>query len=213
MMLTPNTTYSDNTQYVGVYFRIVTGKYDSRISWPYQLKTVLTLISQNQDDGNEFEKDIPFTVTPNTDPCRLRSAFLRPSTDNDYRIKPDGCGNRRHLSLESLLSSAMNRYFNNNGSLLIRLTVFKQEHGQAQEKAVLSMKHNSLVSEFIWSIYNFSEIQSESIEKESVVVLSSDPFYTSPGGYLIQLFLTLLPKKKAFALSMAFTQGDYDRFA
>jgi len=209
MMLIPNTTYSDNIGYTGVFFRIITGNYDSVIEWPYKLKTVLTLISHNVSDSSQLKQNA-FSVIPNTDPCRLRSAFLRPSADNDNTPRPDGCGNRRHVSLD-FLDQNRNEYLYND-TLLIKLSIYLYDFGPTHKKAEMEMKYNQLVSNFEWAVADYPRIQNESINKENIVVLTSEPFYTHTNGYLMQIFMTLLPKKKAFAVSIALAQGDHDRY-
>lgn len=199
LMIIPNTTYSDNTSFTGIFFRIVTGDNDSTITWPFQLKTVLSIVHHNES--------VPFVVTPNTDPCRLRSAFLRPSSDNDNNPHPDGCGNRRHIQLDTLRQT----YLSNEQSLTINAMIYLNDFGSSYKQAKMGMKYNNLISNFEWIIKDFIKIQNESLTNENVVVLTSEPFYTHSSGYLMQMFMTVLPKKKAFALSIALSQGDHDR--
>ncbi|RWS03176.1 hypothetical protein B4U79_07898, partial [Dinothrombium tinctorium] len=205
LLLTPNTTYTDSSQFLGVFFRLVTGIYDSQLKFPFQRRIVLSLI-----DRKEKLKNVSFTITPNTDPCRLRSAFLRPSAEFEQIQRPDGCGNRRHMSMKSLRDES-DRYTGDDDSLLIGFTVLS-DHGEKYREAVVTMKYNHLVSDYVWSINNFSSVVKEASDKETVAVISSEPFYTHPHGYLMQMFLTLLPQKQAFAISTALAQGDYDRY-
>ncbi|RWS28090.1 hypothetical protein B4U80_04807 [Leptotrombidium deliense] len=201
LLLTPNTTYTDNSQYFGVFFRLVTGIHDSKLKFPFQQRVNLTVYSNNQN-----KSDISFVVTPNTDPCRLRSAFLRPTTEYDQSTRPDGCGNRRHIAM-----SALDNYLVNN-TLTVSFTVLP-DIGEPFKEATLSMKYNSFVSEYVWNINNFTATEKESRDHETISVMSSEPFYTHPKGYLMQMFVTLLPQKKAFAISTALAQGDYDRYS
>ena len=210
LILIPNSTYSDNSCHLGVFFRLVTGVYDSSISWPFQFRTEILL--------HDFSPSAPavhppsFNVIPNRDPCRLRSAFLRPSTDTDNNPRPDGCGSRRLVDLDSLrLSSPSPSNYVNNGSITIIARIYLNEVGQSYDTANLTVKYNDLTSEYVWSIKDFTRIQRESISSSAVAVLSSEPFYTHASGYLMQMFLTLLPTKNAFAISTAFLQGDFDR--
>jgi hypothetical protein len=209
MMLIPNTTYSDGVGYMGTFFRIVTGSYDSQINWPFQLKSVFTIKKHNLSDSSH-EKDNEFNVIPNIDPCRLRSAFLRPSADNDNNPRPDACGNRRHISLD-FLNENRNEYFHND-TLLIKLSIYLNDFGHTHKKAVMGMKYNQLVSNYEWTLFNYSKTQNQSLYRENIVVLTSEPFYTHSNGYLMQMFMTLLPKKRAFAISIALVQGDHDRY-
>ena len=211
-MLIPNSTFSDNTSFLGVFFRLVTGEFDSDLEWPYQYKTtagILPVVKRN--DSNLVESFVvptnSWTVIPNRDPCRLRSAFLRPSTDTDNFPRPDGCGSRRLIDLKDLDSFIDQE----TGSLTIVAKIDLNDRGAPYDTANFTFKHNDMISEYVWSIKNFPKIQSESVRSSSVAVLSSDPFYTHPSGYLIQVFLTLLPTKNAFAISTAFLQGDFDR--
>lgn len=208
LILVPNSTYSDSTSFLGIFFRLVTGEFDSEIEWPYQYRTEISILSNPpSDSGDQLGmKNASFNIIPNRDPCRLRSAFLRPSTDTDNTPNPDGCGSRRLFPI-TLLDST----FVQNGTITIRTVIHLDDIGSPFATANLSMKYNQLTSEYIWSIPSFPDIQSTSVATGSVAVLSSDPFYTHSHGYLIQLFLTLLPTKKAFAISAAFLQGDFDR--
>ncbi|XP_054166565.1 uncharacterized protein LOC128964031 [Oppia nitens] len=227
IILTPNTTYSDNLGYVGTFFRLVTGLYDSEIEWPYKLKTVLTIVNHKSNatetpgrnsngigsttiDYLKLSDGQPFAVIPNTDSCRLRSAFLRPSADQDYNPNPDGCGNRRHIAL-NVLEDKSDEYIID-GALWVKLTIYMSEYGTAYKTAELSMKYNQLVSYYEWTINDYMSIQNQSLTDQKIAVLTSEPFYTYKNGYLIQIFLTLLPKRNAFALSLALAQGDYDRY-
>lgn len=217
MMLIPNTTYSDNQGYLGTFFRLVTGIYDQDMDWPYKMKTVLTVVQHSRNNNrstgrSDYLKPAEgqaFTVVPNTDPCRLRSAFLRPSADQDFNPNPDGCGNRRHLAL-NILDQNREKYFKNN-TLWIKLTILLLDYGTGHETAQLSMKYNQLISYYEWNIKDYMRVQNQSLSEKKLAVLTSQPFYTHKNGYLMQMFLTLLPKRKAFALSLALAQGDFDR--
>ena len=209
LLLVPNSTYSDGNSYLGLFVRLVTGSFDSDLNWPYQFKTELSLLDLNSSLPLDERKNVSFTITPNRDVCRLRSAFLRPSTDTDNSPRPDGCGNRRHVPLVQLFETK-NVYVLNN-EIVIRTVVALNDVGESYQKAKTAMKFNTLVSEYVWSIPGFTKIQSNSMENDTVAILSSDPFYTNENGYLMQMFLTLLPKKRAFAISTAFVQGDFDR--
>jgi hypothetical protein len=94
---------------------------------------------------------------------------------------------------------------------MIITRIYLNEVGQSYETANLTVKYNELTSEYVWTIKDFARIQKESITTSAVAVLSSEPFYTHASGYLMQMFLTLLPTKNAFAISTAFLQGDFDR--
>lgn len=200
-----------------VVYRLVTGIYDSEVDWPYKMKTVLTIVQHSRQNNRSHGRSDylkpaegqAFAVVPNTDACRLRSAFLRPSADQDFNPNPDGCGNRRHLAL-SILDENRDKYFKNN-TLWIKITVFLADFGTGLKTAQMSMKYNQLVSYYEWTIHDYMRVQNQSIDDEKIAVLTSDPFYTHKNGYLMQLFLTLLPRRKAFALSLAMAQGDYDR--
>lgn len=209
LILVPNSTYSDSISFLGIFFRLVTGEFDSEIEWPYQYRTEISVLNNNPpSDGDQLGRNASsFNIIPNRDPCRLRSAFLRPSTDTDNTPNPDGCGSRRLLPITMLDST-----FVQNGTITIRTVIHLDDIGSPFPTANLSMKYNQLTSEYIWSIPSFPTIQLTSMATGSVAVLSSDPFYTHSHGYLIQLFLTLLPTKRAFAISAAFLQGDFDRF-
>jgi hypothetical protein len=80
LILIPNSTYSDNSSHLGVFFRLVTGVYDSTLNWPYQYRTEIQCGTGGPSGSNP---NVSFNVIPNRDPCRLRSAFLRPSTGTD----------------------------------------------------------------------------------------------------------------------------------
>lgn len=209
LILVPNSTYSDNASYLGIFFRLVTGDFDSELEWPYQYRTEISILDASPT-ADPLGKNVSFNIIPNRDPCRLRSAFLRPSTDTDNTPNPDGCGSRRLLPITLLDPSSSS--FVQNGTITIRTVIYLDDIGSPFPTANLSMKYNQLASEYTWSIPSFPEIQATSIGTGSVAVLSSDPFYTHSSGYLIQMFLTLLPTKKAFAISTALLQGDFDRF-
>ncbi|CAG2168708.1 unnamed protein product, partial [Oppiella nova] len=225
MMLIPNTTYSDNQGYVGTFFRLVTGIYDSVVEWPYKLKTVISIVNHRHNstsssthsstgsstiDYLKLSDGQPFTVVPNTDSCRLRSAFLRPSADQDFNPNPDGCGNRRHIALD-VLADHPDQYFLDN-SLFVKLTVHLRDYGTTYRTAELSTKYNQMVSYYEWPVRDYMQLQNQSLRDEKIAVVTSEPFYTHRNGYLMQLFLTLLPKRNAFAISLAMAQGDYDRY-
>jgi hypothetical protein len=210
-MLIPNSTFSDHTSFLGIFFRLVTGEFDSDLEWPYQYKTIAGVVSPANGRNNTSESTVSptnsWTVIPNRDPCRLRSAFLRPSTDTDNFPRPDGCGSRRLIDLKDLETFIDDT----TGSMTIVAKIDLNDRGTPYDTANFTLKHNKMVSEYVWSIKNFPKIQSESVRSSAVAVLSSDPFYTHTSGYLIQVFLTLLPTKNAFAISTAFLQGDFDR--
>lgn len=208
LMIVPNSTYTDNSSHLGVFFRLVTGIYDSDITWPYQYRTEISVVDQDSDG-----KNFSFPVIPNRDPCRLRSAFLRPSTDSDNTPRPDGCGSRRLMPLDILRDSLTGQTSTHvvNGSITIKAVVNLRDVGTPYDTANLSMKYNGLISEFVWPIHDFPRIQRQSLSSGAVAVLSSEPFYSHQNGYLFQMFLTLLPSKRAFAISTALLQGDYDR--
>ena len=211
LMLIPNSTFSDNFSFMGIFFRLVTGEFDSDLEWPYQYKTFAGFLpfikDANDTDPIILSPANSWTVIPNRDPCRLRSAFLRPSTDTDNFPRPDGCGSRRLVDIKDLGTFIDEEA----GSLTIVAKIDLSDRGAPYDNANFTFKHNDLISEYVWSIKNFPKIQAESVRSSSVAVLSSDPFYTHPSGYLIQVFLTLLPTKNAFAISTAFLQGDFDR--
>lgn len=213
MILIPNSTYSDNTSHLGIFFRLVTGAYDAKLVWPYQFKTVISLVPMNSENGKADE--ISMTILPNRDSCRLRSAFLRPSTDSDNNPRPDGCGTRRIADLTQLglypNGSVTTSPFVVNNTLHIRMKVYEGDVGQAYPTANLDVKFNEFISAYIWEVKDFAKTQVQSLESKRVAVLSSEPFYTHSSGYLFQLFLTLLPSKHAFAISAALLQGDFDR--
>ena len=208
LIMVPNSTYSDNASFLGIFFRLVTGDFDSELEWPYQYRTEISILTG--PEAAEKGMNASFNIIPNRDPCRLRSAFLRPSTDTDNSPNPDGCGSRRLLPIALLDPSSPT--FVQNGTITIRTVIHLDDIGAPFPTANLSMKYNQLASEFVWSIPSFHDIQSASVTNGAVAVLSSDPFYTHSSGYLIQMFLTLLPTKKAFAISTALLQGDFDRF-
>lgn len=197
-LILTRSTYSDNS-YLGVFFRLVTGVYDPVLAWPYQYRTDILV----NDFSTGFSKS--HTVIPNRDACRFQSAFLRPSTDTDNSLQPDGCGSRRLISMDFLSN------YLRNGSLMITSRIYLNEVGQSYETANLTVLNNHMSSEYVWTIPNFSRIQNESITSSAVAVLSSPPYYTNAEGYLMQMFLTLLPTKMAFAISFSFSRGDYDR--
>lgn len=212
MILIPNSTYSDNTSHLGIFFRLVTGQYDSKLIWPYQFKTVISVVPMEPSPGLE---EISMTILPNRDSCRLRSAFLRPSIDSDNNPRPDGCGSRRIIDLTQLGlfangSVSTSPYVVNN-TLHIRMKVFEGDTGESYASATLGLKFNEFISEYVWNVNEFERTQQESFLTKRVAVLSSEPFYTHSSGYLFQLFLTLLPSKHAFAISAALLQGDFDR--
>ena len=210
LMIVPNSTYTDSSSHLGVFFRLVTGIYDSDIHWPYQFRTEISVLDQDPNG-----KNFSFPVIPNRDPCRLRSAFLRPSTDTDNTPRPDGCGSRRLMPLGLLKDSAtgqMSTHVVNGSSIIIKCLVDLRDLGTPYDTAKLTTKYNGMVSEYIWSIHDFPRIQKQSINTEAVAVLSSEPFYSHGSGYLFQMFLTLLPSKRAFAISTALLQGDFDRW-
>lgn len=211
LILIPNSTYSDNSSHLGVFFRLVTGVYDSSLNWPYQYRTEILLHDYSAAEPAATNPNGSFNVIPNRDPCRLRSAFLRPSTDTDNNPRPDGCGSRRLIDLDSLQLSSSSSNYLNNGSITIITRIYLNEVGQSYDTANLTVRYNDLTSEYVWSIRDFARIQRESITTSAVAVLSSEPFYTHASGYLMQMFLTLLPTKNAFAISTAFLQGDFDR--
>lgn len=211
LILIPNSTYSDDTSHLGIFFRLVTGEFDADIEWPYQYVTTAAILKA---DGQESPHK--WSVIPNRDPCRLRSAFLRQSTDNDNDPRPDGCGSRRVIDLSLLTGTEGDKdskgsYVRDDGSIVIVSRVFINDTGKPYDSAFISVKYNDFISEYVWSIKGFKNIQQESYRQNAVAVLSSEPFYTHPSGYLIQMFLTLLPGKNAFAVSTAFLQGDFDR--
>jgi hypothetical protein len=104
-----------------------------------------------------------------------------------------------------------NEKYVNNGTLYIKATIYLFDHGQQYKKSTMAMKYNHLVSNFEWVIKDYPKIQKQSLDNDNVVVLTSEPFYTHTSGYLMQMYMTLLPKKKAFAVSIALAQGDHDR--
>ena len=212
LMLIPNSTFSDNTSFLGIFFRLVTGEFDSDLEWPYQYKTTAGALFPLKASRNQSSESVPvssnsWTVIPNRDPCRLRSAFLRPSTDTDNFPRPDGCGSRRLIDLKDLDSFIDET----TGSMTIVAKIDLNDRGTPYDTANFTFKYNDMISEYVWSIKNFPAVHSESIKNSRIAVLSSDPFYTHPSGYLLQVFLTLLPTKNAFAISTAFLQGDFDR--
>ncbi|KAH9427024.1 hypothetical protein DERP_014925 [Dermatophagoides pteronyssinus] len=223
MLLITNTTYSDLISYLGVFFRIVAGDYDSEVEWPYKYRTILSVIKHEElddwttnailtgnFDNNKIHTKYNHTIIPNIDECRLRSAFLRPNSDIEYSSNADGCGNRRHIPLWTLKSE---NYLKDD-TLILLLTVYLENDIEEKtfHKALMSMRYNELVSNYLWTIDRFSEKKNESISTGKIAILNADPFYTHPNGYLIQLFLTILPKRNAFAISIAFVQGDHDRY-
>lgn len=235
LLLVTNTTYSDMVSYLGVFFRIVAGDYDAGLEWPFKFRTELAVIQHSQLEAwkltneelnatsrsssewnsteNIFSSKYTHTVVPNIDECRLRSAFLRPNSDVDTGANTDGCGNRRHIPLSQLESD---RYLRDD-TLLIMITVITAPDDAQQEKynfrkATMSMRYNELVSNYWWNVESFSARKNESVQSDKIVVLTSSPFYTHTNGYLLQLFLTILPKRNAFAVSIAFMQGDHDRY-
>lgn len=77
LLLVPNTTYSDLTSYLGVFFRVVAGDYDAHIEWPYKHRTVLSVLEHSQLAGcvagvEGGMAQYNHTVIPNIDECRLR---------------------------------------------------------------------------------------------------------------------------------------------
>lgn len=220
LLLITNTTYSDMVSYLGVFFRIVAGDYDSEIEWPYKYRTVLSVLKHEELD-NWTQKELAgkseplstqynYTVIPNIDECRLRSSFLRPNSDVEMSLNADGCGSRRHIPLSALESDQYLR----DDTLIILITVHMNPDYEEKifRDALMSMRYNELVSNYQWTIEQFSQKKNESLFEEKIVILNSEPFYTHPNGYLVQLFLTILPKRSAFAVSMAFLQGDHDRY-
>lgn len=203
------------------------GKIDKKREGNEKNETENVNKSRKNLDQNNNNLNATFNIVPNRDPCRLRSAFLRPSTDTDNSPNPDGCGSRRLIPLNVLLNhengknSAENVENENqlfgdqvliiNGSITIRAIIYLKDVGKPFETASLSMKYNQLSAEYVWTIPSFPGIQNASLSSGAVAVLSSDPFYTHSNGYLIQMFLTLLPSKRAFAISTAMIQGDFDR--
>lgn len=240
LLLVTNTTYVDNISYLGVFFRIVAGDYDGSLEWPYKYRTVLSILEHDQlasasrtttgsNTSSEGVLEAPIlysewnhTVVPNIDECRLRSAFLRPNSDSDTGSNTDGCGNRRHMPLSQLLhpqdGSSTGRFTTaEDDTLLVLITVHLTEADTEASslhfsQAALSMRYNDLVSNFEWTIEQFSKKEKEATEKGRIAILTSSPFYTHTNGYLLQLFLTVLPKRNAFAISIAFVQGDHDRY-
>ncbi|KAH7637084.1 hypothetical protein HUG17_7290 [Dermatophagoides farinae] len=220
MLLISNTTYSDMVSYLGLFFRIVAGDYDSEVEWPYKYRTVLSVLKHEELDdwtnkavaGNMEDLNTKYnhTIIPNIDECRLRSAFLRPNSDIEYSSNTDGCGNRRHIPLMALESD---QYLKDD-TLILLLTVYLDADSEEKtfHKAAMSMRYNELVSNYLWTIERFSQKKNESVSSGKIVILNAEPFYTHPNGYLIQLFLTILPKRSAFAISIAFVQGDHDRY-
>lgn len=163
------------------------------------------------------------TVVPNIDECRLRSAFLRPNSDSDTGANTDGCGNRRHMPLSALMVNSSRgegnhpHSFTTDDTLLVLVTVHLSEVNRDAaslhfSQAVMGMRYNDLVSNFEWTIEGFSRREKEATERGRIAILTSSPFYTHQNGYLLQLFLTVLPKRSAFAISIAFVQGDHDRY-
>lgn len=229
LLLVTNTTYLDNISYLGVFFRIVAGDYDASLEWPYKYRTVLSILEHDQlanatreASASETIVDWPIlqsewnhTVVPNIDECRLRSAFLRPNSDSDTGANTDGCGNRRHIPLNQLQRGS-NRFTRDDALLVlitVHLTEVDKDAAQLQfQKATMSMRYNEMVSNFVWTVQQFTFKEREATEKGRIAILTSNPFYTHPSGYLIQLFLTILPKRNAFAISIAFVQGDHDRY-
>ncbi|OTF72959.1 hypothetical protein BLA29_008937, partial [Euroglyphus maynei] len=130
MLLITNTTYSDMVSYLGVFFRIVAGDYDSEVEWPYKYRTVLSVLKHEELDdwtnkavaGNldKLHTKYNHTIIPNLDECRLRSAFLRPNSDIEYSSNTDGCGNRRHIPLMALESD----HYLKDDTLILLLTVY-----------------------------------------------------------------------------------------
>ncbi|UXI21897.1 hypothetical protein NH340_JMT07840 [Sarcoptes scabiei] len=220
MLLITNTTYADMSSYLGVFFRLVAGDYDAEVEWPYRYRTTLSVLQHHELEewisktvsGEAYPISTRYnnTIIPNIDECRLRSAFLRPNSDIEISLNMDGCGNRRHMPLDALESD----HYLRDDTLIVMLTVQLDDKNQDKtfQNALISMRYNEMVSNFLWSIENFSAKKNESVENDKIVILNSDPFYTHPHGYLIQLFLTILPKRSAFAISMAFIQGDHDRY-
>src|SRR5699024_6933172 len=151
------------------------------------------------------------TVVPNIDECRLRSAFLRPNSDIEISANTDGCGNRRHMPLSELESDR----FMQDDTLLVLITVHlsaADRNPASFRQAAMSMRYNELVSNYQWTVAEFSRKRADAVSSGKISILTSEPFYTHPHGYLIQLFLTVLPKRNAFAVSVAFVQGDHDRY-
>ena len=216
MILIPNSTYSDNTSHLGIFFRLVTGTFDAKLVWPYQYRTVISLIPMDNEAGRaDNVQEVSMTILPNRDSCRLRSAFLRPSTDSDNNPRPDGCGTRRIIDLTALglysNGSVTTSPFVVNNTLHIRMKVYEGDVGSSYPTANLALKFNEFISAYVWDVKDFANTQVESLQSKRVAVLSSEPFYTHSSGYLFQLFLTLLPSKHAFAISAALLQGDFDR--
>lgn len=217
MLLIPNTTYSDNVSYLGVFFRVVAGVNDAQLEWPYKFQTELALLKHDQyaklknSSISKLSVGWKHAVIPNIDECRLRSAFLRPNSDIEIGANTDGCGNRR-----AILLTQLGEYVQEDDTLLVMLSVSKDvnrtETNYNFEKAQMSMRYNEMVSNFVWDINQFEKKKNESIENNKITVFTSSPFYTHANGYLMQLFLTILPKRNAFAVSMAFVQGDHDRY-
>ena len=228
LLLVTKTTDLDNISYLGVFFRIVAGDYDASNEWPFKYRTVLSVLEHDQFNNATleasatetvlntqiFHSEWNHTVVPNIDECRLRSAFLRPNSDSDTGANTDGCGNRRHIPLNELRS---NRFVRDD-TLLVLVTVHLAEIADSDtsqlhfRKATMSMRYNELVSNFVWTVEQFSQKERDSTSSGRIAILTSNPFYTHHRGYLIQLFLTILPKRNAFAISIAFVQGDYDRY-
>lgn len=203
-LLILNNTYTDGNSYLGLFFRLMTSEYDTTLEWPYQLRTTLTMF-----DLKNVESSFKHTITPNVDPCRLRSVFLRPSQQDDWTPMPDGCGNRRVVPLQKLFTEP-DRYMRN-GTLVVRGLFQLDDKGSTHKVASIHMRYNNLVTKHVWRINNFTTAFEKAFSNGSVNVLQSEPFYTHQGGYLVKLFMTLLPKDRAFAISLALMQGDYDR--
>lgn len=136
---------------------------------------------------------------------------MRPNSDIETGANTDGCGNRRHIPLSKLESD---RYMQDD-TLLVMVTVFLNSEPSSINyfrQATMSMRYNELVSNYVWNISDFKQKQKETVSSNQIAILTSNPFYTHSNGYLIQLFLTILPKRNAFAISTAFVQGDHDRY-
>ncbi|KAI2803916.1 hypothetical protein BLOT_008055 [Blomia tropicalis] len=233
LLLVTNTTYLDNISYLGVFFRIVPGDNDSTQEWPYKFRTVLSILDHDQLSNHLVDEQTEklnsttqetyinepikyaewnYTVIPNIDECRLRSAFLRPNSESDTGANTDGCGNRRHIPLNLIKNG--NR-FTRDDTLLVLVTVHLTDpvtDYNEFRRATMSMRYNELISNYVWTIDQFSHKERDSINAGRISILTSNPFYTHPNGYLIQMFMTLLPKRNAFAISIAFVQGDHDRY-